>query len=30
MIYEILDRNLIFPGLDAPKMEDVMTQVGGP
>ena len=29
MIYEILDRNLIFPGLDAPKMEDVMTQVGG-
>ena len=29
MIYEILDRNLIFPGLDAPKMEDVMTRVGG-
>ena len=29
MIYEILDRDLIFPGLDAPKMEDVMTQMGG-
>ena len=29
MIYEILDRELIFPGLDAPRMEDVMTQAGG-
>lgn len=29
MIYEILDRDLIFPGLDTPKMEDVMTRVGG-
>lgn len=29
MIYEILDRDLIFPGLDAPRMEDVMTQMGG-
>lgn len=29
MIYEILDRELSFPGLDAPRMEDVMTQAGG-
>lgn len=29
MIYELLDRNLIFPCLSVSAMEDVMTRMGG-